>query len=163
MAVGLYAAYRLAGKIFDGRYRWVIWLGLLLFFWNIPQTFVPALHSTPGVHPVTNENHADYAPVYNYLQMNVAKEDVLVISKYFGPYVNFYGGFDLRETIQYSSTGNAGRQIMASAIETFPRGWMVVDKRFKSQLPLEDFTHKGIEVLFVGELGDAYLYYWPNN
>lgn len=164
MAVGLFIAYVVIVKILRTKHQWAIWLLLILLFWNIPNTIMPVLEFTRGIHPITTEYHADLIPAYSFLQSNYREEDIVVSTGYLENYYDFIGGLSTDNFIRYRYQKPGSVEVIHNAIETHPQGWIALDYPrgfvLSRPVPLEDFTHAGKEVRFLGWFGDVFILRW---
>ena len=164
MAVGLFAAYIIVGKIFKYKYQWAIWVVLLLLFWNIPQTITSITHTTSGRHPITDEHHVDMAPAYSFLHSHTGEDDVIITTNYFDFYNQWRGEITSNKVIYYIYQEPDATQVLLNAIETHPSGWIALDYlrgySWTQPVPLEDFIHADKQVKYLGWFGDVYIMRW---
>jgi len=164
IAVGLFVAYVIIDKILKTKHQWAIWLVLILIFWNIPNTIMPVLEFTRGYHPITTEYHADLMPAFSLLQSQYREEDIVVTTGFLKKYYEFIGGLSTDNFILYNYTKSGSKEVVYNAIETHPKGWIVLDYSrgfaLSRPVPREDFTHAGKEVRFLGWFGDVFILRW---
>ncbi len=160
MAAGLFAAYLIVQQILKKKPIWMVWVGLLLIFWNIPHSLSPSLHVVSGYEPVTGEYHANLVPARTYLSENSMRGDVLITTTYIDGNFQWLGGLNFDQVIYYWEDAQA----IYDAIATHPQGWIVIDFQrgylWRQPIPFEDFTHAGKQVSFLGWFGDSYIFRW---
>jgi hypothetical protein len=162
MSVGLLALHRVANQFF--RNKAIIWVVLLLLFWNIPHTLVPILHTTPGYAPITSEFHYDLSTAYNYFKGRELPGDVLIASPQFDLYARWLGGLKFDHILSWSSEQHNVESEILQAIKAHPHGWIVLTSRgddlYSQPLLPQDFRHAGKQVKFIGWYGDQYILRW---
>lgn len=164
MAIGLYLAFIVLDKIFKTKHKWLIGLVLLLLFWNIPQSFLPALYTQAGMHPITDEYHADVVKVFSFLQGRVQKKDAVVITGFLEKNFQLLGGLASDNFIYYDYNEPGSQSKIYDAISTYPSGWIVLDYPrgyvYSKPVPLEDFEYAGKQVVYLGWFIDSYVLRW---
>ena len=164
MAVGLVILFIVIDRYVKIKYKGWLWAGLLLLFWNIPQSLVPSTYSLPGIHPITYEHHIDIAPAYSYLTTNINDDDVLVTTTYIDRFSRWSGGLNAKKIIYYTYTEKDAAKDIFDAIETYACGWIALDYQrgsmYSKPVPLESFTDAGKQVTFLGWYGGVYLLRW---
>jgi len=163
MAAGLFAAYIFLQKLFSNKNTWVLWIGLVFIFWNIPHSISPSLHTTSGLEPVTGEYHANMTPAHTYLLENFVDGEVLITTSYINGNFEWLGGLGLSNIINYWED----EQIIYDAIETYPQGWIVLDYQrgflWRQPLPFENFSYEDKQVSFLGWFGDLFIFQWSED
>lgn len=164
MAVGLFVAYIILDRAFKLKNKWVIWVILLLLFWNIPQSFVPAMHNSPGVHPITTEYHAEVVKVFSFLQNKVQEEDAVVITGFLNSNFQLLGGLKSRNNVIYDYREPGSQELIFEVIDSYPSGWIVLDYPrgydYSQPVPLEDFEYANKQVAYLGWFEDSYVLRW---
>ena len=166
MAAGLFIAILIGETILKGRYRWAVWIILLLLFWNFPQTFTAGLYAESGWHPITDEYHADIASALSFLKSNAAQDDAIVTTIYVDSYADFYAEERLSDDklIIYDHTDPLGSESIYRAMDTYKNGWIALDYPrgflWSQPVPLHDFVYKDKQVEFLGWHGDVYILKW---
>jgi len=164
IAVGLYVAYLLINKLLAGKYKPVSWLIIIILFWNVPHTFLPALYTTPGWHPITDEYHGDVEPSYKYLKSHIGPDDTLVTTSFLYNSFQLLGGIESGNMVDYDYRQQGSYSDIYRAIETFPSGWIALDYQrgflYSYPVPLKDFDFAGKKVRFIDWIGDVYLLNW---
>jgi hypothetical protein len=162
VAAGLFAVFCVGQRLF--KYRTAVWVGLLLLFWNVPQTLTPSLNTAPGYAPITYEYHADMAPAFNYLKANARESDALVASDYLVFYLNWTGGLNFTKVIPLQYLYPRDQAKIYAAVDSYPSGWIVLysrgDDLYGQPIQPEDFEVAGKVVKFIGWYGDAYIFHW---
>jgi hypothetical protein len=164
MAVGLFLITIIIKKIIKFRNTWAVVLVLLLFCWNVPHTFIPTLHTSSGLHPITDEYHADMDPAYEFLSSHSDFDDVIVTTTYIDTYYQWKGEINFTKVVKYIYHAPEGRQVILDTIEAYPRGWIVLDYMrgfiYSKPVHLENFIYAGKKVNFLGWYGDVFLFRW---
>lgn len=164
MAVGLFAAYLIL-KVFLRR-SWVAWIGVVLAFWVIPQPLAPCLQVECGYSPITREYHANPDPTYTYLESFSSPKDVIVTTGFFDRYLQWKGGLAFDRVIYYEYDQPKPERVIYEAVETYPRGWIVLDYQrgyeWSRPLLLMDSSYAGKRVAFEGWIGDQLVYRWTD-
>jgi len=162
MAAGLFIAQVILHRLV--RVRGVVWVVLILLFWNIPQSLVPSLHRSPGEAPVTNEYHADLLPAYTYLQKHIRPGDGVVSSLYFSEYIAWMDHLALENVYPINQNRAKAKAVVSEAVSKHPHGWLVLYPRGEEDwwqpLPAKDHTYEGIRIKFIGWYGDQYILRW---
>ncbi len=164
-AVGLYCAFLVAEKTLP-RYRWVAWLALAAYFWNIPHTLNTSLYTQPGWHPITDEYHAEIAPALDYLQARLAPGDAIVTTTYITGYENFFspGLFREEKIVIYEREDPEATDLVFAAMDAHRNGWIVLDYPrgllWSQPVPLRDFIYKDKQVEYLGWFGNVYILRW---
>jgi len=145
MAIGLFVAYIILARLVKFKHKWLIWVILLLLFWNVPQSFVPALHISSGVHPITDEYHAEIEQAFSFLQNNVNPDDAVVITGFLDKNFQLLGGLRTNNVIYYDYAQLGSQEMIYEIIESSPSGWIVMDYprgyEYSQPVPLKDFIH----------------------
>jgi hypothetical protein len=164
MAIGLFVAYIILDRIIKFKHKWIFWGILLLLFWNIPQSFLPALQTSPGIHPITNEYHAEVVQAYSYLQNKVDEGDVVVITGFLEKNFQLMGGLKSDNFAYYEYSQPGSKEMIYEAIGSSPSGWIVLDYPrgydYSQPVPLEDFVHGNRQVVYLGWFEDTYILRW---
>jgi hypothetical protein len=165
MALGLYAAILVLQKHFHRLLPWGLAAALLLaYYWNIPHSLTPALSTQPGFAPISDDFHPDLAPAYERLRAESEPGEALVAAETFLMYLDWVDAPPFDPAIEYLYDSKNPQEIIYAAIESYPRGWVVLDYRTGYQwtrpLPFEDFEHAGKTVRFLGWFGDQYIFQW---
>ncbi|MFN2195334.1 MAG: hypothetical protein ACK2UW_04340 [Anaerolineales bacterium] len=167
MAAGLYAALLVLRRWLRPALAGMAAAVMLLFFWNIPQSFVPALHTASGYAPITEEFHANLDPSYAYLRLHAEPGDALVTADLFQMYLDWRRGLDFAAVYLYEYDHPETTQRIYDAIAAYPHGWIVLDYRrgylWSQPLPFEDFDYAGKHVEFLDWHGDQYLFHWSES
>jgi hypothetical protein len=166
IAVGLFVLLSVGGRIVRQKYRWMIWIFILLLFWNIPQTLKASADTQTGWHAITNEYHADIGTALTFLNSSAKIDEAIVTTGYLTAYDEFFeiAGLEQRIVTIYDPYSPNSSQRIYDAIDTHPAGWIILDK-FRGNLiaqpvPLHDFVHNGAQVEFLGRFGDVFILKW---
>jgi hypothetical protein len=166
MAVGLFLLLFIVEKFIKNKYKYLAWLVVLLYFWNIPQSFVASTYIAPGTHPITAENHVDIAPAYYFIKNNIREDEVLVTTTYIYRYSQWSGGIRTNNVIYYTYDEKDSEKVIFDAIETHPCGMIALDYPrgllYARPVPLVSFSHAGKQVDFMGWFGGVYILRWCN-
>jgi hypothetical protein len=164
MAVGLFLLLFIINNLIKNKYRGLVWIAFLLYFWNIPQSVVASTYTAPGSHPITLENHVDIAPSYAYIKDNIRSDEVLVTTTYVDRYFQWSGGIRAKEVIHYTYSEKDSEKVIFDAIENHPCGFIALDYprgiMYARPVPLVSFTHAGKQVDFMGWFGGVFILQW---
>lgn len=167
MAAGLFALLLVLRRWLRPVMAGLVAAAVVLYFWNIPQSFVPARHTAPGYAPITEEFHADLDPSYEYLRLHAVPGDVLVTADLFQMYLDWRRGLDFASIYIYEYDHPETTQVIYDAIAANPHGWIALDYRrgylWSQPLPFEDFVHAGKRVEYLDWYGDQYLFRWSES
>ena len=168
MATGLFAALMVGERIVRRRYRWIVWIILLLLFWNIPQSLKASADTQTGWHPITAEYHAEITTALSFINSNAIQEDVIVTTDYINVYDSLFpiAGLKNRNVIIYDPAAPNGNDIIYDVIDNYQAGWIVLDELRGSVMaqpvPLHDFDYNGKQVDFMGRFVDVFIFKWGN-
>lgn len=166
-AVGLYCAFLIVERAAP-RYRWIAWLALALYFWNIPHTLHASRYAQPGWHPITDEYHADIAPALDFLQDRLAPDDAIVTTTYITGYENFYapGLLNAERIVLYDREEPEAASLVYAAMDAYRNGWIVFDYPrgllWSQPVPLRDFIYQDKQVEYLGWFGNVYILRWDS-
>jgi hypothetical protein len=168
LAMGMYMTWELLRSLFCGR-KTLLLLStciLLLATVNVRQILLPTFFRGE-LMPVTNLVHDDLGAADEYIRGHLNENEVLIGSLY-AEYAEWQGKLAFERIYNYSDgilrKNKDGYSYIASIIEQYPAGWIVIDEQRMDYVPLslpkgQTVIH-GKTVDYMGKFLSQYIWHW---
>lgn len=166
-ALGSFAVYRLLTyRLKRKSLKWLAGLTMAVVFVNPGHIWEVVNDSEPRINPVSGEIHYDVQIAHDYFMENHHPDDIL-IGSYYLRYLTMMEGEAVIQEFVYFNPGSQEITVIEETIKENPGGWVIFDKdrgeKWYQPLPYEDFSVEGVEVNYLGRIGDFFLYRWGEN